>query len=200
MKTCFSCKIEKPISEYYIHKQMADGHLNKCKECVKIYSKNNANSIEYDRTEKGVIRVIYKTQISNSKKRKNCEVHYTKHELSSWLYSNGFKKLYDDWVLSGYLKSRKPSVDRLDDFNGYYFDNIRLVTWQVNHEHQISDILTGVGTSGARCKSVGKYLPTGELISAYVSYSAAIRDIGYKVEHQIKKGTKCRNGFFWKYI
>ena len=54
MKKCFKCNEEKPLTEFYKHKQMSDGHVNKCKVCNKADIKKNylVNSENVDWNEK----------------------------------------------------------------------------------------------------------------------------------------------------
>lgn len=54
MKPCIRCKRVLPLSDFYAHPRMADGHLNKCKECQKREVKkaraaNVTHYREYDR-------------------------------------------------------------------------------------------------------------------------------------------------------
>jgi hypothetical protein len=194
MKTCKDCREEKDESYFY-------GIQGECKECTKSRVKKNSIEVgnKYDFSEIGVVRVIYKTQKRHNKIRGHGVMPYSKSELKSWLYDNRFKALFDAWVLSGWLKRLKPSVDRIDDFKGYSFSNIKLGTWSDNAEHQHQDIINGIGTGGERCKVIYKYDGVKNLIATYVSYSSAARDMGYSLEYQIKKKIKCRGGYYWAY-
>lgn len=48
MKKCFKCGAEKPLSDFYKHPRMSDGHVNKCKECnKKDVRENRAEKADY---------------------------------------------------------------------------------------------------------------------------------------------------------
>jgi hypothetical protein len=54
MKTCFKCNTVRPLTDFYAHSKMSDGHLNKCKQCTKIdvlkhRNKNIEKVRQYDR-------------------------------------------------------------------------------------------------------------------------------------------------------
>ena len=54
MKVCRECNVEKDLSNFYKHSAMADGHLNKCIECVKARVNKHRNeniekAREYDK-------------------------------------------------------------------------------------------------------------------------------------------------------
>ena len=49
-KTCFKCRRVLPLTDFYEHPQMADGHLNKCRECARSDTlQNRRKRVDYYR-------------------------------------------------------------------------------------------------------------------------------------------------------
>jgi hypothetical protein len=88
MKVCLACNTKKPLDEYYLHKQMLDGYLNKCKECVKsrvhTYRINNLAAVTaYDKKRDSLphrikIKQKYLKTDSGKKAKAKASLNYKK--------------------------------------------------------------------------------------------------------------------------
>lgn len=161
--------------------------------------------IEYQKTKKGIITLIYAAQKTSSKKRGHASPEYSKEWFSCWLLEkNYFHYLFKLWVNSGYLKDLKPSVDRIDDSIGYVKTNIRLTTWKGNLEKYRRDIRLGNRTPKLRPHvPVRKYTKDGMYVEEYISVNSAARDNDIHASNI----TKCcrgkllsTGGFRWSYL
>ena len=71
VKKCFKCKQTKPLCDFYRHAEMADGHLNKCKECAK-------TDVRLNYIKKWEHYQEYEKQRSQDPHRKECVLSYQK--------------------------------------------------------------------------------------------------------------------------
>ena len=195
MKKCSGCDEVKPIEEFNKDKTSKGGKCYHCKICSS--ERNN----KHRRSLKGKAMAIYSSQRHSSKKRGHEPPKYTKEEFLNWILCNEkYLKLYEQWRGSGYNKMLSPSCDRLDDYKGYNFDNIQVVTWGENKIKGHSDIKNGLNNKIN--KPVIKMDLNGVELESYYSISQASRETGIYKQHiwRVCNGErKSTRGFRWKY-
>ena len=127
MIKCNKCNIEQNEANFYANRGKT------CKHCIQS---------EY-RTLPKLIRVMYNSQVNNCKVRGQ-DMGITRAAFESWILNQAnLYDLYADWVMSWFDKDLRPSVDRLDDYETYTIDNIRLVTWEENRMSAYADRKSG---------------------------------------------------------
>lgn len=94
-KVCFKCGVEKVIIDFYVHRQMGDGHLNKCKECTKRDVKKHGEilNINPEYREKERLRSKEKYYRLNYKEKQR-EYNFLKP------YKNGIKNIHRNLKLT----------------------------------------------------------------------------------------------------
>jgi len=88
IKVCFKCGQEKPITEFYKHPKMGDGHLNKCKECTKQdvkqnYQKRRAYYAGYERERSRKLERRQKAIEYQRRRRKKNVEKYRAHIITN---------------------------------------------------------------------------------------------------------------------
>ena len=143
-----------------------DGYGSHCKECHRLRGKS----------KKSMIYKMHQNQEVRSRKRGHALPAYTRVELYMWfLKQENSDRLYQAWVKSGFLRSKAPSVDRLDDAKGYSFDNIQLITTEQNNKSANKDRRKGMDATSINVilKRFGKEL------GIYPSITIAASSINY---------------------
>ena len=155
---------------------------------------------KYSRTMTGLIKRIHAGQVSRSRRRGMDLPNYSSNELVDFVFStHEFSRIYSNWQDSGYAKDLKPSLDRIDDYKPYTFDNIQVVTWVENNLRGKLDQVNGINTKN--CKAIIGTSKSGNKVE-YFSIKDASRITGIhdgNISECAKGERKTAGKIAWEY-
>lgn len=197
-KICTKCKKSKPILYFSKRNDRKSGNASLCRICVYLLGR------EYKKTKKGLLTDIYSQQVSHSKKRGHAKPNYTTKEfISKFIDDKLFNRVWMDWRNSNFLKELRPSFDRKRNDLPYTFDNVKVMTWEINNEKGNESQRNGELDTSIPHKKVAKYSLDGIFIEEFIS----VREAGRKTKILPQSISKVCNGkrtkaggFKWKHI
>lgn len=185
---CLKCNQEKTEKE-----MRKNGYY--CRDC------DNKSAKEYRRTKRGRLIQMYNDQLKNSKVRGYDMPVYTRDEFIDYmLNSDKFNKIYENWENSNFNQNLSPSVDRIDEYSTYTYENIQIVTWHENN--MLAYQRRKDGLNNKQSKEIAKVL-NGVVIEVYYSINQAARENNTTARHISEVAHKKRKqagGYDWKLI
>lgn len=135
----------------------------------------------------------YASMKRHQHQRKQGGLPFTKSEFIKWFWQQeNSRRLFTNWVSHNCPKNIIPSVDRIDDTQGYQFDNMRITTFRDNHQQQ----------SLKRSVPVQQINSDGDVVAIHQSMSQAARTLGLPrsaIPRAIKTGG-IANGYYWRKV
>ena len=145
----------------------------------------------------------------DNKNKFNLLLPFSKDEFKEWINNNYKYKLENmlkDYKESNYKKDLCPSIDRIDDYKSYTFDNMQLITWKENNDKgrislknkkQCSEMAKRVWSK----KVIQKDLD-GNVIATFNSTHDVERLLGYdsSLIARACRLNKVSKGYRWEYV
>ena len=93
-KTCFKCGDHLPLDAFYKHSRMADGHLNKCKQCTKKDTIENrqANLYYYQAYDRSRGSLPHRLQAAKDYQKSEVGLEKARVAKKAWANRNKHKK------------------------------------------------------------------------------------------------------------
>jgi hypothetical protein len=193
-KICTKCGIEKDLSEFHKSKNYKDGHISRCKICVREYGleyrKENKSLLFERRTVKKQINPWLESfyKINQRCYNEKCKDYYRygQRGIKNLLSIDEIKKL---WFRDKAYWMKNPTIDRINNNGHYEYNNCQ---WIENEENIAKD----------KRKSIFQYDLEGNFVKEWNSITEAANYYNGNTSDLCKclKGQRIQYKLFiWKY-
>ena len=149
-----------------------------------------------------ISKLIYSDQKKRSKSRGHNPPEYSRFELMEWMASQPrYRKIMEDWLSSGKKTKLKPSCDRINDYIGYRFDNMQLITFQENLNKPRPKLSKHQPKSGEHENIIGIHKKTGEVVEfgSVMDAENHFNMVGSGIRRVLYGERKTAFGYVWSY-
>lgn len=169
-------------------------------EYNKKYRQDNKGTLKYWLTQ------TYGRMKRDNKLKFNSDLPFSKEEFLLWVNKTDILEMLEKYKQSNFKKDLHPSIDRIDDYVGYNFDNIQLVTWKENNEKGRKCLKNKLQCSEMAKNKWSKKLVQKDLNGTILRFFNSTHDVTRKLGYDSSliaracRENKISKGYRWQYV